>query len=89
MINDAACAAEAAAAARREFGAERVKIAAAPITASEDFAHFLKHARGCFTFVGNGVESAPLHNPSYDFNDAVLLDGARFHAAIVRSRLGA
>ena len=88
VINDAACAAEAVAAARREFGAERVEIAEAPITASEDFAQFLKHARGCFIFVGNGVESAPLHNPSYDFNDAVLLDGARFHAALVRRRLG-
>ena len=89
LINDAACAAEAVAAARAEFGEERVEIAEAPITASEDFAHFLEHAPGCFVFIGNGVESAPLHNPSYDFNDAVLLDGARFHAAIVRRRLGA
>ena len=89
LTNDVACAAEAVAAAQAEFGEARVKIAEVPITASEDFAHFLRRAPGCFTFVGNGVESAPLHNPSYDFNDAVLLDGARFHAAIVRRRLGA
>jgi hippurate hydrolase len=44
---------------------------------------------GCFAFIGNGIESAPLHNPSFDFNDDVLLTGARLHAAIVRQRLPA
>jgi metal-dependent amidase/aminoacylase/carboxypeptidase family protein len=42
---------------------------------------------GCFVFLGNGTQSAPLHNPAYDFNDEGLLYGARFHAAIVRGRL--
>jgi len=42
---------------------------------------------GCFVFVGNGKDSAPLHNPSYDFNDDGLLHGARFHAAVIRQRL--
>ena len=57
-----------------------------PMTASEDFARFLEHVPGCFVFLGNG-NSAPLHNPAYDFNDEGLLHGARFHAAIVRQRL--
>ncbi|TIS85416.1 MAG: amidohydrolase, partial [Mesorhizobium sp.] len=43
---------------------------------------------GCFVFLGNG-NSAPLHNPAYDFNDEGLLHGARFHAAVVRRRLAA
>jgi metal-dependent amidase/aminoacylase/carboxypeptidase family protein len=42
---------------------------------------------GCFVFIGNGADSAPLHNPHYDFDDAGLIHGARFHAAIARQRL--
>jgi len=63
----------------------RGAVAEKPITASEDFAHFLSHLPGCFAFIGNGVDAPPLHNPSYDF--ANLLTGARFHAAIARRRL--
>ncbi|TIT93381.1 MAG: amidohydrolase, partial [Mesorhizobium sp.] len=48
----------------------------------------LAHVPGCFIFLGNGA-SAPLHNPSYDFNDEGLVHGARFHAAVVRRRLAA
>ena len=59
----------------------------APTTASEDFARFLKHVPGCYFFIGNGNNSAPLHNPSYDFNDAALLHGAQIHREIVRLRL--
>ncbi|HET9555153.1 MAG TPA: amidohydrolase [Anaeromyxobacteraceae bacterium] len=87
LLNDAACADEALAAARDALGAERVAVAEKPITASEDFAHFLARVPGCFAFLGNGVTAPPLHNPAYDFDDAILLDGARVHAAIVRRRL--
>ena len=58
-----------------------------PMTGSEDFARFLEHVPGCFLFIGNGERSAPLHNPSYDFNDSALLHGAQIHAAIARQRL--
>ena len=37
--------------------------------------------------LGNGKESAPLHNPKFDFNDAGLIHGVKTHAAIVRRRL--
>jgi len=87
LINDPACAEEALAVAREVGGADRVTVAEKPITASEDFAHFLSHVPGCFAFIGNGVDVPPLHNPSYDFDDANLLAGARFHAAIARRRL--
>jgi metal-dependent amidase/aminoacylase/carboxypeptidase family protein len=87
LINDLRCADEALAVAREVCGPDRVTVADQPITASEDFAHFLSHVPGCFAFIGNGVDSPPLHNPSYDFDDANLLAGACFHAAIARRRL--
>ncbi|WP_262298366.1 M20 aminoacylase family protein [Microvirga sesbaniae] len=86
-LNDAALAEEALAAARTVFENGHVATAREPMTGSEDFARFLDHVPGCFAFVGNGEDSAPLHNPAYDFNDDGLLFGARFHAAIVRKRL--
>ncbi|TPN80734.1 M20/M25/M40 family metallo-hydrolase, partial [Mesorhizobium sp. B1-1-5] len=70
------------------FLPEGVAVAREPMTGSEDFARFLAHVPGCFVFHGNG-DTAPLHNPSYDFNDDGLLFGTNFHAAVVRRRLGA
>ncbi|QCI62948.1 amidohydrolase [Phreatobacter stygius] len=87
LLNDAALAEAAFAAARTVFEAGHVSTAGEPMTGSEDFARFLDHVPGCFVLVGNGERSAPLHNPGYDFNDAGLLHGARFHAAIARQRL--
>ncbi|MGO4741484.1 M20 aminoacylase family protein [Bosea sp. 2KB_26] len=86
LVNDEALAGEALTAARSVFGTENVATAREPMTGSEDFARFLDHVPGCFAFVGNGP-SAPLHNPCYDFDDAGLIHGARFHAAITRQRL--
>ncbi len=87
LLNDTLLVEEAFAAALSILDADHIATAQEPMTASEDFARFLKHAPGCFVFLGNGTESAPLHNPNYNFNDAGLLFGARFHAAIVRRRL--
>jgi len=89
LVNDAGCAEEALAAAREVFGGERAVTAPAPITASEDFSHFLARVPGCFAFLGAGVDAPPLHNPRYDFNDEILLDGVRFYEALVRRRLPA
>lgn len=89
LLNDPGCVDEAFAAARTVFEPEHVSVAREPMTGSEDFARFLARVPGCFVRVGNGEHSAPLHNPSYDFNDDGLLYGARFHAAIVRQRLPA
>jgi metal-dependent amidase/aminoacylase/carboxypeptidase family protein len=87
LVNDATLVDEAFAAARTVFAPDHVATAREPMTASEDFARFLEHVPGCFAFVGNGRDSAPLHNPAYDFNDDGLLYGSRFHVAIVRQRL--
>ena len=69
------------------FGAENVEELTAPGGGSEDFARFLAHVPGCFVYLGNGAQSKPLHHPAYDFDDAGLIHGARFHAAIARARL--
>jgi amidohydrolase len=87
LMNDAELVEEAFAAARTFLPAENVGLAAEPMTGSEDFARFLDHVPGCFAFLGNGEDSAPLHNSSYDFNDDGLMHGVNFHAAIVHRRL--
>ncbi|MBR2686555.1 MAG: amidohydrolase [Aquamicrobium sp.] len=87
LVNDAALVEEAFAAAATVFEPGAIATAREPMTGSEDFARFLDHVPGCFVFVGNGETSAPLHNPTFDFNDAGLLYGAGFHVAITRRRL--
>lgn len=87
LINDPTATAAAVRAAEAVFGADNVSGACAPITASEDFARFLERVPGCFGFIGNGVDSLPLHNAGYDFNDAILTNGARWLATIARQRL--
>ena len=89
LVNDEALVQEALAAARTVFDDGNVAIAREPMTGSEDFARFLDHVPGCFAYVGNGENSAPLHNPNFDFNDDGLRYGAGFHTAIVRRRLPA
>ncbi|MGX7872239.1 M20 aminoacylase family protein [Mesorhizobium sp. ORM6] len=88
LRNDAELVDAAFAAARNVFEPGNIAVSSEPMTASEDFARFLDHVPGCFVFLGNGEASAPLHNPSYDFNDEGLLFGANFHVAIARQRLG-
>jgi amidohydrolase len=86
LVNDAALAGEACTAARTVFAPGHVVMLDEPSTGSEDFAQFLAHVPGCFVNIGNG-DSAPLHNPTYDFDDAALPHGANFHVSIVRHRL--
>jgi hippurate hydrolase len=87
LVNHADAARAAVEAARAVFGAGCVDPDCAPIAASEDFARFLEHVPGCFVFLGNGTDSAPLHNPAFDFNDDALGHGTRYHVELVRRRL--
>ncbi len=86
LVNHAAQTAHAVAAARRVFGEAAVTADRPPITASEDFARFLEHIPGCFAFVGNGEDSAPLHNARFDFADSGLVPGARYLAEVAKMR---
>lgn len=87
LVNTEAETMAAVMAAQSVFGPSAVNADGKPITASEDFAQFLRHAPGCFAFIGNGEDSMPLHNASYDFNDAALLDGVDYFVALARTRL--
>ncbi|MGO4329219.1 amidohydrolase [Cupriavidus sp. 2TAF22] len=76
----------AAAAARRVVGDERVDTDCLPRTGSEDFAYMLEQCPGAYVFLGaaRSGNNPPLHNPYYDFNDAILPLGATYWIELVR-----
>jgi len=53
-----------------------------PVMGAEDFAFMLERRPGAYLFLGQG-ESAGLHHPKYDFNDAVAPFGASWFARLV------
>lgn len=55
---------------------------------AEDFSYMLEKRPGAIIWLGNG-DSAGLHNPAYDFNDAAILHGVRYWTALVGKRLSA
>lgn len=57
------------------------------IPGSEDFSYFLEHKPGAFLRLGNGENSAILHNTKYDFNDENLVVGAAIWARVAESFL--
>jgi amidohydrolase len=86
LLNDPFATAHTIAAAQEVFGAENVNAEAARMGGSEDFAQALMLKPGCYVNIGNG-DSAVLHSPRYDFNDAALIHGVNFFAALVHRRL--
>lgn len=74
-VNDPAHAARAVRIARDLLGAAQVDDAARPSMGAEDFAYMLNERPGAYIFVGQG-DTAGLHHPHYDFNDAILPVGA-------------
>lgn len=90
-VNWESCVPTAVEAATRIVGAQNVDANVQPMMISEDFGAFLRVVPGAFVFIGNGdgdsPGSTPLHNARYDFNDDVLVTGARYFAEIVRLRL--
>lgn len=52
------------------------------IPGSEDFAYMLEELPGAFIRLGNGIESAGLHNPKYNFSDAIIPVGAALWARL-------
>lgn len=47
-----------------------------PLRASEDFGRFGEGARAAMLFLGAGLDHPPLHDPRYDFQDALIGVGA-------------
>ena len=70
-----------------------------PTMGAEDFAYMLQAKPGCYFFLGNGegehrasghgMGPCMLHNPSYDFNDALIPVGVQIWAALVADQLPA
>jgi amidohydrolase len=86
-VNSPELLAPVAEAAAEVAGPENVSINGRPVLASEDFGAFLRIIPGNFLFLGSGVDTLPLHNSCFDFNDSLLIPGARYFAAIARKRL--
>jgi hippurate hydrolase len=53
---------------------------------AEDFSFMLEARPGAFIFLGNG-DSAKLHHPAYDFNDAALPYGMSYWVELVETAL--
>ena len=74
--------------ARDVAGAERVNPAAPPVMGGEDFAFLLQARPGAFIFMGNG-DTAHLHHPAYDFNDAAIPVGSSYWVRLVETAMPA
>ncbi|MGH6923734.1 MAG: M20 aminoacylase family protein [Propylenella sp.] len=59
-----------------------------PVMGGEDFSFMLEARPGAFIFVGNG-DTAGLHHPAYDFNDAAISYGASYWARLVETLMPA
>src|ERR1043166_3742272 len=89
-INTAPAVAIAAAAAGNVFGPDRVTTELAPSMGSEDFAYMLAAQSGCYAWLdaGPATPGKLLHQPNYDFNDALLPLGVRYFVSVVETVLG-
>ena len=69
-------------------GANAVATNINPVMGSEDFSFMLEARPGAFVFMGNG-DSAGLHHPKYNFDDAAIPHGVSFWARLVETALPA
>ncbi len=89
-VNTAAEAELCAKVAESLVGAQRVARDNKPAMGSEDFAWMLRARPGAYMWIGNGTGSqggCMVHNPGYDFNDAVLPIGAAYWVRLVETAL--
>lgn len=90
LVNSANETAHVIKAAQQVLGAEQVNGACDPFTISEDFSSMLRVKPGCYGLLGNGIDSVggcALHNPEYDFNDAILTLGAQYWVQLTQNIL--
>jgi hippurate hydrolase len=81
-INDPAQTEFAVAAAADVAGAANVNANWHKDMGAEDFAFFLENRPGAYVFIGNG-DTAHVHHPSFNFDDAAAPLGASFFARLV------
>ncbi|TFL15028.1 amidohydrolase [Pusillimonas caeni] len=79
-------------AATRLVGAEHVLTRAQALMAAEDFAFMLQACPGAYVWLGNGTGQqggCMVHNPGYDFNDAIMPLGCAYWVSLVQTALPA
>lgn len=67
-------------------GADNVETDITPVMGGEDFSFMLEARPGAFIFVGNG-DTAPVHNPHYNFNDDAIPVGVSYWARLVETAM--
>jgi len=89
-LNSAAEAALCTEVARAAAGDGNVRNDLNPSMGAEDFSYMLREKPGCYVWIGNGMAEGGcmLHNPHYDFNDAILPLGVRYWVELVKRALG-
>ena len=87
LVNEAEATAIIADTAAEIVGEDNVDRRKPPATASEDFSFMLEKVPGAYINLGNGVKSAPVHNPGYDFADEAIPYGAALFARLVERQL--
>ena len=74
--------------ARTAFGETSIDTAVPPTMGAEDFSFMLEERPGSYIFMGNG-DSAGLHHPAYEFNDAAIPVGMTYWAGLVETAMPA
>lgn len=83
VANDPACVRLCREVAQGRWG--RDALASHPISmGADDMGFLLEAVPGAYAWIGNGSDSAALHQPNYDFNDAILGKGSDFLAGVAR-----
>lgn len=79
----------AAKAAAAVVGRESVFDDVDPTMGGEDFSYMLNAKPGCYVWLGagGGPSSCMVHNPKYDFNDAIAPIGASWFATMVETEM--
>ena len=87
LVNDAGETTMFADAAATLVGEDNVERMGPAVMGSEDFSFMLEACPGAYINIGNGRDSAPVHNALYNFNDDAIPDGAGVLAALVEMKL--
>jgi len=85
-VNSAAETAFAAQVAEGVAGEGRVDTDLPPVLGAEDFSYMLNARPGAMIWVGNG-DTAMVHHPKYDFNDAVIPVGSSYWARLAETAM--
>ena len=79
--------------AQEVFGPARVMTPCPAGTGSEDFAFMLEKCPGSYFVIGNGLRGTShgvmVHNPGYDFNDAIIPVGCEYWVQLAQRYLAA